>query len=282
MKTVIVGDIGGQLDVFKDVVASSGGDPESCILPLDTTMIQVGDVVRFSDSPELDSLACALYAQKLYDNNPGRYIQLLGNHETPLLGGHFNYGWVVPDLPDARPIVESWWSEKIARIGVVLRKPGQRDILVTHAGLTRGYMQQLGTTTAVETIHALNGLVGNVSVKSIENPGGLVTGFVNPSADVFWALLGCEVHESWNQNGDHPDFNQIHGHSTLVKWATGEYFDDVPETVRNATAVNYRDRYSVTTYDSGYTLRTVDWVLLNSYRRQEWPLLILNGYEIIQ
>lgn len=279
MKTVIVGDIGGQLDVFKDVVKSVGGDPETCILPSDVTMIQVGDIVRFNPSNELDSVGCAMYAQKLIEVNDGRYIQLLGNHESPLLGGAWCPNWKVIDLPESKPIVQKWWTEKTCSLGVVLRKPGQKDILVTHAGLTRGFMQTLGTESAVDTALTLNSYVGNVELREFENPGRLVTGKVNMSADTFWALLGSELHESWR--GNHPDFNQIHGHSTLIEWESGRLFD-IAEDVLSATSINYRDRYSVTVYDSGYTLRSVDWALQNHHQRMRWPLLVLNGYEIIR
>lgn len=280
MKTVIVGDIGGQINVFKDVVTSVGGNPDTCVLPADVTMIQVGDVVRFHEYPYLDSLACALYAQKLLDSNDGRYIQLLGNHETPLLGGTRTPYWKVADLPESRPIVQRWWDDRLARIGVVLRKQGERDTLVTHSGLTRGFMQRHGATNAVDAVRVLNSHVGNASITELENPGGLVYGLKDLSSDTFWALLGPEVHDSWV--GHHPDFNQVHGHATLVAWATGRYFQDVSEVTRKSTAVNLQDRYSVTTYESGYSIRSVDWVLQNGYRRMEWPLLVLDGWEVIQ
>lgn len=278
MKTVIVGDIGGQFDLFKDVVKSAGGDPETGLLPPDTTMIQVGDVVRFNGSPELYSLACAEYAQKLIDVNEGRYIQLLGNHETPLLGGSLDPHWATTDLPESRPAVNRWWDERLASLAVVLRKDGHPDILITHAGLTKGYMKWLGTTTAFEAAQKLNSFVGNVSISEFERVGGLVTGSSNPEADIVWALVGMELHDSWK--GENPGFNQIHGHSCLMEWEEEKYWDDIPEYVKDATVVNYRDRYTITSYESGYTIRSVDWILKNNYRRQQWPLLVLNGYHI--
>jgi hypothetical protein len=278
MKTVIVGDIGGQFDLFKDVVKSAGGDPETGLLPPDITMIQVGDIVRFNDSPDLDSSNCATYAQKLIDVNEGRYIQLLGNHETPLLGGALDPHWATTELPTSKPLVNRWWEEQLASLAVVLKKEGQPDILITHAGLTKGYMDWLGTTTAFEAAQKLNSFVGNVSIQEFERTGGLVTGTSNPSADIVWALVGLELHDSWKDA--HPEFNQIHGHSCLMEWEGEEYWDDIPEYVKEATVVNYRDRYTVTTYDSGYTIRSVDWVLKNNYRRQKWPLLTLDGYHI--
>lgn len=279
MRTVIVGDIGGQYHLFRDVIESAGGNPDTCVLPSGLLMIQVGDIVRFNNSADLDSLACAEYAQRLLENNDGRYIQLLGNHETPLLGGVTDPKWKLQALPLCQPIVESWWDQKLARLGVVLRKEGQRDLLITHAGLTRGYRDWLGTVTAVETAQKLNSFVGEVSIADIQHPGGLVTGNIDQAADPCWALIGSEVHDSWKDH--HPNFNQLHGHATLLDWDTEKYWDDVPEYVKSATTVNLRDRYTTTIYDSGYTLRSVDWVLKNSYRRQEWPLLFLTGYELI-
>lgn len=279
MKTVIVGDIGGQFDLFKDVIASAGGDPETGVLPKDLTMIQVGDIVRFNKSIDLDSMSCALYAQKLLEVNEGRYIQLLGNHESPLIGGVTDPHWKLQSLPEPQAIVKNWWDGKLANLAVVLRKPGQRDILITHAGLTRGYMEWLGTSGAVDTAKKLNSFVGTTPIRDIENPGKLVTGNINKSADVWWSLVGSELHDSWKDN--HPDFNQIHGHACLMEWDSQTYWDDVPEYVCDNTVVNYRDRYTTTVYESGYTLRSVDWMLKNTYRRQEWPLLFLKDYEII-
>lgn len=278
MKTVIVGDIGGQYDLFKDVIASVGGNPETGLLPENINMIQVGDIVRFNNSQFLDSLACAEYAQKLIEVNEGRYIQLLGNHETPLLGGVLDPNWARRSLPDAAPIVQGWWSNRLAHIAVTLSKDGHRDILVTHAGLTRGYMEWLGTDGAYEITRKLNSFVGNVELKEFEQPGALVLGTMNPSADIFWALVGMELHDSWKDAN--PDFNQIHGHSCLMEWEEEKFWSDIPQYVIDSTVVNYRDRYTLTAYESGYTIRSVDWVLKNDYRRQKWPLLVLDGYHV--
>jgi hypothetical protein len=278
LKTVIVGDIGGQYDLFKDVIESVGGDPETGILPPDITMIQVGDIVRFASAPALDSLACAQYAQKLIDVNEGRYIQMLGNHETPLLGGSLDPHWSTTALPESQPLVQRWWDEKLAHLAVSLTKDGHRDILITHAGLTRGYMEWLGTRTSFEAARKLNSFVGNVSIQEFEQTGGLVNDVFNPSADIVWALVGMELHDSWK--GAHPEFNQIHGHSCLMEWEMEKFWSDIPQYVIDATVVNYRDRYTVTAYESGYTIRSVDWVLKNEYRRKKWPLLVLDGYHV--
>lgn len=277
MKTVIVGDIGGQYDLFRDVVESVGGDPETGVLPKNITMIQVGDIVRFANSPALNSLACAQYAQKLIEVNEGRYIQMLGNHETPLLGGHLDPHWSVRELPEVEPIVQRWWEEKLAHLAVSLTKDGHRDILITHAGLTRGYMEWLGTETSFEAAQKLNSFVGNVSIQEFEQAGRLVTGNRNTSADMVWALVG-ELHTSWKDST--PEFNQIHGHSCLMEWESEKFWSDIPQHVIDATMVNYRDRYTVTAYESGYTIRSVDWVLKNEYRRKQWPLLVLDGYHV--
>lgn len=278
MKTVIVGDIGGQYDLFRDVIESVGGDPDTGVLPNNITMIQVGDIVRFASAPALNSLACAQLAQKLIEVNEGRYIQLLGNHETPLLGGALDPHWATTALPESQPLVQRWWDEKLAHLAVSLTKDGHRDILITHAGLTRGYMEWLGTTTSFEVARKLNSFVGNVCIQEFEQTGGLVTGISNTSADIVWALVGLELHDSWKDA--HPEFNQIHGHSCLMEWESEKFWHDIPQHVIDATVVNYRDRYTVTAYESGYTVRSVDWILKNEYRRKKWPLLVLDGYHV--
>lgn len=276
-KTVIVGDIGGQFEVFKDIVASVGGDPATGVLPAGITMVQVGDVVRFAEAPALDSLACAELADRLIHANGGRYVQMLGNHESPLLGGTADPKWEVRDLPECRAIVQRWWDEGSARLAVALQKDDHRDMLITHAGLTRGYAEWLGADTAPEAVRALNAFVGKVGFAEFERPGALVTGDPDPGADPLWAMAASELHPSWL--GAASDFDQIHGHSCLVDWESGEFWPEATAAVRRATTVDRRGRFTAT-LNGGSVVRSVDWVLQNGSRRMEWPLLVLSGYSL--
>lgn len=279
MRTAIVGDIGGQIDVFHDVIRNLDGDIETGLFPEDLRVIQVGDIVRMNPSPDLDSVACAKLADKLLHANKGRYIQLLGNHETPLLGGVVHPGWSITDIPEARPIIERWWNKKQAHLAVVLHADGEKDILITHAGLTRGYMTDfLNTRNVRDAVSQLNRNVGNIDLRSMECPGGLVGGPDNESADIFWSLCGPELHASWW--GNPMGFNQIHGHACIFRWDTEQFFSDLPDEIRKSTIVNKESRFTITQHPDGDWFRSVDWVLQNTKKRQEWPVLVLDGFDI--
>jgi hypothetical protein len=278
LRTAIVGDIGGQIGVFHEVITSLGGDIKTGKLPAGLRVIQVGDIIRVNPSPELDSLACAQFADKLIEANDGNYIQLLGNHETPLLGGIFHPEWHETDLDACVPIIESWWDDRKAHLSALLMAPGATDTLVTHAGLTKGYMERIGATSAIDAARILNGYVGNVSLGGIERPGGLVTGVQDKSSDIFWALVGSELHESWWEEG--AGFNQVHGHSCLFRWDVKEYWHDVNESVQKRTMVNTNDRFTMTIHPNGDWYRSVDWVLGNTKQKKEWPILILNNFDV--
>ncbi|MBC9703625.1 MAG: hypothetical protein H9W81_01115 [Enterococcus sp.] len=279
MRTAIIGDIGGQLDVFHDVINNLGGNIETGKFPADLRVIQVGDIVRMNTSPDLNSLACAELADKLIDANDGNYIQLLGNHETPLLGGVIDLHWSITDLPESKPIINSWWNERKAHLALILHAPGEKDILVTHAGLTQGYMKNfLATEDVREAVTILNSFVGNVNLGGIEKPGALVTRNTSVEADIFWALCGPELHASWW--GTPLGFNQIHGHAVVYRWDENAYWPDIPEAVIRNTLLNTQDRFTITQHPDGDWFRSVDWVLQNSRKRQEWPVLILDGFDV--
>lgn len=278
MRTAIIGDIGGQIDVFRAVITELGGDIHTGKLPEGLRVIQVGDIVRVNPSDELDSLACAQFADKLIDANNGNYIQLLGNHETPLLGGVYHPHWLDTDLLACEPIIESWWHDKKAHLSAVLMKPGEKDTLITHAGLTRGYMELIGATSALDAVRRLNGYVGNVPVFAIERPGRLITGVKDESADIFWTIVGSELHESWWETG--AGFNQIHGHSCLFNWDTHDYWHDVNEEIQKRTMIDEGKRFTVTVHPNKDWYRSVDWGLGNKKQKADWPLLILEGFDV--
>ncbi|HSN94293.1 MAG TPA: hypothetical protein VLR89_04435, partial [Anaerolineaceae bacterium] len=154
-----------------------------------------------------------------------------------------------------------------------------KDILITHAGLTRGYMEHLGVSTAKEAVSLMNGFVGEVNLGGIERPGWLVTGSHNQAADTFWALCGIELNGSWwGEEGS--GFNQIHGHACLYEWDGGEFWPDVSPEIRRNTLVNMADRFTITQHPNGDWFRSVDWVLKNERKRQKWPVLILPGFDV--
>lgn len=279
MTVVVLGDVGGQTQVYKDALLSLDIDPAECMIPSGITLVQVGDVVRFNHNPHLDSLGCAEISDRLIRNNPGRFIQLLGNHDLALLNGARDPHWKITDLPESRKLVEAWWEEGLVSLGVSLRSlNNDKDILITHAGLGRNYWNFLSPRADADlTAKTLNSLVGK-DVSDFEIPGHLVTGVDNPMADTAWALVGPEFHSTWQ--GHEMPFNQIHGHACLIEWESKEYWPDVLQEVKDSTVVNWEHRYTLTTRPEGTWVRSVDWILKNDPIDFEWPILHLEDYEL--
>lgn len=279
LAVAVLGDVGGQTKVYEEALCSIGVDPDKGILPKDLDLIQVGDVVRMNPSPHLDSRGCMEISDRLLRNNPGRFVQLLGNHDLALLGGAHDPHWKIEDLPISRFILEQWWSEKLPSLAVSLSSSvgDDDDILVTHAGMGYNYWKSVSGADALETAKALNARVGT-NVPDWEVPGHLVTGVDNPDADTAWALVGAEFHATWIDR--EMPFNQIHGHACMLHWDTKEFWPGVPDTVKAMTTLNMEDRYTVTYRPDGRWVRSVDWILQNDPIDFEWPVLILPDHEI--
>lgn len=279
MTIAVLGDVGGQTQVYRDALSSLGINPDTCIIPDGLELIQVGDVVRFNHSLHLDSLGCAEISDRLLRNNPDRFYQLLGNHDLALLGGVLDPHWKIVDLPESRPIVEAWWHEGIVDLSVTLvpEDKDERDILISHAGVGYNYWNHLGGLDAQGTTKNLNALV-STPVQDYEIPGYLVTSDNNVNADSGWAIVGPEFHETWI--GHEMPFNQIHGHACLMEWEGKKYWSDVSQEIRDTTVVNWDQRYTLTTRPDGSWVRSVDWILKNDPIVMEWPILMLEGYRI--
>lgn len=98
--TVLIGDVGGHLPFFEDALTAAGVSAGG-VVSEGVVVVQVGDLVHKGP----DSDACVSLAGKLLDRNPGRYVQLLGNHEAHYLGGPSVAGrsGVTPIIDDPPP-----------------------------------------------------------------------------------------------------------------------------------------------------------------------------------
>ena len=74
----VVGDIGGHVDELHRELGRLGADPQTGRLPDDLTVVQVGDLVhRGPDSERVIALV-----DRYLREQPGQWVQLLGNHEA--------------------------------------------------------------------------------------------------------------------------------------------------------------------------------------------------------
>ncbi|MGC5033839.1 metallophosphoesterase [Micromonospora sp. DT229] len=215
-KIVIIGDVGGCADQLSQAVASAQVDP-------DTVVIQVGDLIdRGPDS----SGVLAIVRQQLED--PQRWIQLIGNHESQYLGAELFWPQRLPDEDAA--LLKSWWLRDRLRVAVAVRTAEGEELLITHAGLTVDAWRRLGApVTAATTADLLNTWPEDI-LRHERGP--------------LWAEAGPDLYDSWLHAADPPPFGQVHGHSTIVDfrrrtWRCGE-------RVRQRAVVDWEARHTYT------------------------------------
>ncbi|MFS0887034.1 hypothetical protein [Aeromicrobium sp. 179-A 4D2 NHS] len=281
-RVVILGDIGGQFDAFEKVLRELGIDPSDPVLPDGMTLIQVGDILRVGGAfPELDNSECVALADALIRVNPHRYIQLVGNHEVAVLGGRGNYLW--GEQAELDPIVGDWWARGLMKVAAVIRHR-DRQILVTHAGLTIGLWKSLGAPTAVGAARLLNQHVTG-DINNLIMPGQLINGVPSLSADPVNALAGTELLPGWLAYGS-PGFDQIHGHSTAWAWQDDGWYGNPLEQIRQNSIVDHATRRYCTLIDasanaSESTITCVDWKYLIDHDTRTWPLLSFEDAAVI-
>jgi hypothetical protein len=279
-RVAVVGDIGGQFGVLRRILADLGADSEDR-LPPDLAVVQVGDLTRVGGR-DLDNAGCLALAGAARAANPGRWVQLAGNHDMALLGGPRRPSWPAPDAGDAAPasVLRSWWTGGVLRLAVALSTEAYGNVLITHAGLSRGRWLRLGAPgDAFEAARLINLDVGSAVDEAVR--GGALTGVDSgPNAertDVTWAEVLTELYEPWLAAGDAP-FIQIHGHAAPWNWARDGWWPEASPAIRRATEVDRRTRRTTTRLTSqvdGPVAVSVDWMLGDQPTTQTWPLLAL-------
>jgi len=290
----IMGDIGGQLRIFYKTLRKLGVSTDLKI-PEGLTIINVGDIARMSDDPNLDSLACVELADQLIKRNPNQWIQLLGNHESPFIDGpSLDHWYNLSHFEKSQEIVSDWWDNGLAKLGKVLEtKESKLDTVITHAGITSGFMRNNGfmnldyngISEHREFIKFLNNIPNNSEINYSDIAATGAVAFQkdnNLSADCLWASTANELYPSWN--GRSIGFNQLHGHDTpLMSWDTLELWDSVSEDMRARLSIDPVKRHTSYEHTSGETFYTVDWVLKNNVRLDSstWELKFFEDARII-
>lgn len=281
-RVVILGDIGGQFEAFETTIRELGIDPGNPVLPDGMTLIQVGDILRVGGAhPELDNDGCVALADSLIRVNPGRYIQLIGNHEAAAIGGHGNRVWTVK--PDLDLIVSDWWTQGHMQVAAVIRTGG-RDVLITHAGLTVGMWHSLNRPDALGAAEVLNAYCSR-HINDLLTPGRLLTGVPSLSADPLNALAADELLPGWLAVGS-PGFDQIHGHSTVYEWNADDWYGNPLQEIRQNTVLDPATRRHCTLIGASLTgseatITGVDWKFGSVKDTRTWPLLTFEDARVI-
>lgn len=252
MEIAVIGDIGGNVKLLKDILSSFGGDIDSVSLPDNVIVVQVGDLIRLTDEGLSGSSVCVEIIDRFLDKYPGRWVQLWGNHDMGAIGGPIKPDWSKLPLPEkTRVTIKRWWDTGSVKFAAGIYD-GEREFLITHAGLTYHRWRQLGKPNLHDVVKYLNSTVGG-SVGDSINPGFLVTGVINNYVDCTWAAVNSELYYPWLEasiNGEMVPFQQIHGHACPWSWRNEDWVPDTPELIKDKCLIDFNLRHTTTTVGS--------------------------------
>lgn len=243
-RVAVVGDVGGHLTALEAELVRLGADPATGELPDDLTVVQVGDLVHRGP----DSAAVVSLVDRYLCCQPSQWVQLLGNHEAQYLR---EPAFVWPERLDQRSAdtLRRWWADGELRVAAAFTDLAGRGHLVTHAGVTAGFWQDVlgAPSTADQTADFLNALPG-IDESAVFRAGRMLhgrreTGPVGP----LWACASSELVPSWL---DHElPFSQVHGHSSLYDWRQGSF--RCSREIRTRTMLDTCSRHEITSLPGG-------------------------------
>lgn len=211
-RVAVLGDISGHAETLRDELRRLGADSDGR-LPPELVVVQVGDLVhRGPDSEELVELV-----DDYLNEQPGQWIQLVGNHEALYLG-YSSFGWPQRISPPAQRSLRRWWRSGDMLGAVAVHTPDE-DVLISHAGVTAGFWRThlAGTADVFEAADRINELAASDPAAFYRSGQLLIGGPPDPAAGPLWAVSATELVPSWT--GVPMPFSQVHGHTSLVDWS---------------------------------------------------------------
>lgn len=216
----VFGDTGGHEQQLRAGLEAIGMEPSTLLLPESVTVVHCGDLIH--KGPH--SLAVLELVDAVMRANPGRWIQLLGNHEAQYFRGAPTFWPQVID-EQGQLILHSWRARGLLRNAYAVAAPlevhglstavdlDSRGVLFTHAGLTYEFWQsELG---AEREPLALAALINELPLALVTQPGSMLSGHnhhYSPHVGPVWASAGRELWSSWLEREQVP-FHQVHGHT---------------------------------------------------------------------
>lgn len=247
-KYFVFGDTGGHLAPLQKALTSLGVDVINFTIPENVTIIHTGDLIHKGPA----SSKILQLVDNLMVNNPGQWVQILGNHEYQHLGGpqFWNCSCSVEDKAILRKWVESGQATPAFALTtdqhLILDNEPYSDSsnqwLFTHGGVTQSFFERLGTSTAEETAEVINLLL----VKYVTWPGELLYGKPHPLVGCVWAIGATEVYPSWNTRTEPLKFNQIYGHTTSFLWKETKWRYGIPKEFKTNSVLAHKNRAVIT------------------------------------
>ncbi len=235
MINYVFGDTGGHAKQLFASLREIGVDMKNYVIPEGVRIIHLGDLIHKGPS---GSGVILTRVDKLIRNNPGQWIQILGNHEFQHIDGSPYFWNCECDNRDVA-ILNAWRTEGLASAAwgldafqemsnlEVSAKPKisipNTGILFTHAGLTHLWWETYGGSRVKPS--ELAAKLNRLSVGQITRSGAMLnTGVPTPAAGPVWAVGNSEVFNSWVS---HPEtdmpFIQFHGHTTSFLFSYGKW-----------------------------------------------------------
>lgn len=214
-RVAVIGDVGGHLEALRLELVRLGADPRTGRLPARLTVVQVGDLVHRGP----DSAGVVALVDRYLNEQPGQWIQLVGNHESLYLRQP-SFRWPARVDDSTAATLQGWWATGAMTVAAAV-STDRGEYLVTHAGLTAGFWRTvLGMpTSARDAALALNRLRA-AGHSSIFRTGAMLGRRPTSCAGPLWAETATELIPSWFQT--QVPFNQIHGHCAVSNWSTGQ------------------------------------------------------------
>lgn len=234
MRNIVMSDTGGWLPQLLNTFDKLGINAEEGTIPEDIRVIHCGDIIH--KGPFSSQLLYII--TNLMLNNPGQWIQLMGNHEAQHIPGAPTF-WHCDCTPNDVGLLQALRregmmnptfglnDEAIFTPPFGLQVPERKtSIFFSHGGLTAGFWdwKTEGEVNVEEVSRKLNEL----PIAEVTAPGLMLGENVPPrSVGPVWAIGNTEVFNSWRElEGQDMPFAQFHGHTTSYsfdyrKWWQG-------------------------------------------------------------
>lgn len=245
----VFGDVGGHYLPFvkglNELGVRTGEKAEEYVIPKNLTIIQAGDLIH--KGPHSDALVYLADTMMVNNNaNPdrGRWVQLIGNHESMYIPGAPIF-WDFECNEKSFLTINKWWFKKEAQLHFVIPQNIGKPYLVTHAGVSSYFYAR--TQDKNEGIPALSRhLEALQPQRMIEASfaGAMLYGKLSTQAGVFWAESTREVYGTWINQEEAP-FHQIHGHCPPYAWMSRKFHSNVHEFYRNSIILDKVNRRSL-------------------------------------
>lgn len=235
VKTVVIGDVGGQLDALETALCEAGVVVSERRIPEEVRVIQVGDLVHRGP----DSRGVVRLVDELMQENPGRWVQLMGNHEAQYCVEEV-FEWREKLDDESIATLRRWWHDGVLELATTV-PTGAGSVLVTHAGLTAGCWRQLGEPQNAEDAATLINAARGVERSVVWNAGAMLERWVRKDAGVLWAESGTELLMPWVERGEMP-FSQVHGHSSAFEWSANRWRNEEVRRALRERAVSRADQ----------------------------------------